>query len=92
MLYQLSYPGTGLAKPTGPLASGGYRQGLASCPAPLLSCSDRSFVGEIILVGGAVGGLVDGHAIALAEPVEQIAVAAAAAAKRLEFVGTRLAA
>jgi len=58
----------------------------------LLRRYDRLFVGKIILVGGPVGGLVDGHAIALAEPVEQVAVAAAAAAERLEFVGTRLAA
>ncbi len=36
MLYQLSYPGTGFARPVGLLASGGYRQGLSSCPEPLL--------------------------------------------------------
>ena len=28
MLYQLSYPGTGVARPVGLLASGGYRQGV----------------------------------------------------------------
>ncbi len=28
MLYQLSYPGTGFARPVGLLASGGYRQGV----------------------------------------------------------------
>src|SRR3546814_17449311 len=35
MLYQLSYPGTGLARPIGLLASGGYRQGVSSCPVAL---------------------------------------------------------
>ena len=92
MLYQLSYPGTGLARPTGPLASGGYRQGAASCPAPLSCVFCHLFVGEIILVGGAVGGLVDRYAIALAEPAQQVAVAAAAAAEGLEFLGAWFAA
>ena len=35
MLYQLSYPGTGAERPVGLLASGGYRQGIGSCPEPL---------------------------------------------------------
>src|SRR3546814_9078520 len=43
-------------------------------------------------VEGAVGGLVDGHAIALVEQAVEVAVAAAAAAEGLVLLVARLAA
>jgi hypothetical protein len=52
----------------------------------------RSTFVETIIIRGAVRRLRGGDGIAFAEPVEQVAVTAAAAAKRFEFGLTRLAA
>src|SRR5690606_23089654 len=92
MLYQLSYPGTGSARPVGLLASGGYRQGISSCPVALSPFFGASCFVELILVSGAVGRLIDGHTIALVEPAIEVPVAAASTAKRLIFLHSRLAA
>jgi len=40
---------------------------------------------ETVVVSGAIGRLIGGYAIALAEPGQQVAIAAAAAAKGFEF-------
>src|SRR3546814_4217450 len=83
MLYQLSYPVMGFARPVGLLASCGYRQCFSSCPEALSPPIERLILVIPIAVGGAVGGLVDGHAIAFIEPAIKVAIAAATAAKRL---------
>ena len=92
MLYQLSYPGRAAATRWSRWRAAAI--GRASGPVQWL-CDARfsasTFV-ETIIVGGAVGRLRGGYGIAFAEPVEQVAVTAAAAAKGFEFGLARFAA
>jgi hypothetical protein len=85
MLYQLSYRGIRAAKKTAVSGAPPIGKGKAACPAPN-SVLLRPFFGQIGVSGRP------GHPVSLTQPLQQITVLAALAAKGFVLVGFGLAA